>query len=124
MGHKTEARELMIEHGMHVGTGSGLLTEDSVMIEEAKRIGYPVLIKPAAGGGGIGMLPAHDETELLKAAGRARSMAERGFGNGDIYIERLLEKPRHIEFQILGDRNGVSSHFSSETARSSADIKK
>ena len=50
MGHKTEARELMIEHGMHVGTGSGLLTEDSVMIEEAKRIGYPVLIKPAAGG--------------------------------------------------------------------------
>ena len=111
MGHKTEARELMIEHGMHVGTGSGLLTEDSVMIEEAKRIGYPVLIKPAAGGGGIGMLPAHDETELLKAAGRARSMAERGFGNGDIYIERLLEKPRHIEFQILGDRNGKVRHI-------------
>jgi acetyl-CoA carboxylase biotin carboxylase subunit len=110
MGHKTEARDLMAKHGMTVGSGSGLLTEESEMIAEANRIGYPVLIKPAAGGGGIGMMPAHDEEQLLKAASRARTTAERGFGNGDIYIEKLVEKPRHVEFQIIGDRNGEVRH--------------
>lgn len=111
MGHKTKARELMVQHGMQVGSGSGLLTEDAAMIDEANRIGYPVLIKPAAGGGGIGMLPAHNESQMLKAASRARSMAERGFGNGDIYIEKLVEKPRHVEFQVLGDANGNVRHI-------------
>ncbi len=111
MGHKTKARELMVQHGMQVGSGSGLLTEDASMIKEANRIGYPVLIKPAAGGGGIGMLPAYDESQMLKAASRARSMAERGFGNGDIYIEKLVEKPRHVEFQVLGDSNGNVRHI-------------
>ncbi|HAA93166.1 MAG TPA: biotin carboxylase, partial [Rhodospirillaceae bacterium] len=110
MGHKTEARDLMAEHGMNVGSGSDLLTDESDMIAAANEIGYPVLIKPAAGGGGIGMLPAQDEEQLLKAAGRARSMAERGFGNGDIYIERLVEKPRHVEFQVLGDATGDVCH--------------
>ncbi len=111
MGHKTKARELMVQHGMQVGSGSGLLTEDASMIKEANRIGYPVLIKPAAGGGGIGMLPAYDESQMLKAASRARSMAERGFGNGDIYIEKLVEKPRHVEFQVLGDSDGNVRHI-------------
>ncbi|MDB3953362.1 ATP-grasp domain-containing protein [Alphaproteobacteria bacterium] len=110
MGHKTEARELMAKHGMTVGAGSELLTNEAEMIAAANEIGYPVLIKPAAGGGGIGMLPAQDEAQLLKAAGRARSMAERGFGNGDIYIERLVEKPRHVEFQVLGDVHGDVCH--------------
>jgi len=110
MGHKTEARELMAKHGMTVGAGSDLLTNEAEMIAAANEIGYPVLIKPAAGGGGIGMLPAQDEEQLLKAAGRARSMAERGFGNGDIYIERLVEKPRHVEFQVLGDAHGDVCH--------------
>ncbi|MBE88599.1 MAG: biotin carboxylase [Rhodospirillaceae bacterium] len=110
MGHKTEARELMAKHGMTVGAGSDLLTEEAAMIAAANEIGYPVLIKPAAGGGGIGMLPAHDQEQLIKAAGRARSMAERGFGNSDIYIERLVEKPRHVEFQVLGDVHGDVCH--------------
>jgi acetyl-CoA carboxylase biotin carboxylase subunit len=110
MGHKTEARELMAKHGMTVGAGSDLLTDEAEMIAAANEIGYPVLIKPAAGGGGIGMLPAQNEEQLLKAAGRARSMAERGFGNGDIYIERLVEKPRHVEFQVLGDVHGDVCH--------------
>lgn len=110
MGHKTEARDLMAQHGMQVGSGSDLLTEEAEMVAAANAIGYPVLIKPAAGGGGIGMLPAHDEEQLLKAAGRTRSMAERGFGNGDIYIEKLVEKPRHVEFQVLGDAKGDVAH--------------
>jgi acetyl-CoA carboxylase biotin carboxylase subunit len=100
----------MAKHGMTVGAGSDLLTDEAEMIAAANEIGYPVLIKPAAGGGGIGMLPAQNEEQLLKAAGRARSMAERGFGNGDIYIERLVEKPRHVEFQVLGDVHGDVCH--------------
>ena len=110
MGHKTEARELMAKNGMAVGAGSDLLTEEAGMIAAANEIGYPVLVKPAAGGGGIGMLPAHDQEQLVRAAGRARSMAERGFGNGDIYIERLVERPRHVEFQVLGDVHGDVCH--------------
>jgi acetyl-CoA carboxylase biotin carboxylase subunit len=79
-------------------------------VGEARQLGFPVLIKPAAGGGGIGMLPAHDEEELVKAIKRARSMAERGFGNGEVYLERLIDRPRHVEFQILGDRHGDAIH--------------
>jgi acetyl-CoA carboxylase, biotin carboxylase subunit len=69
------------------------------------------MIKPAAGGGGIGMFPAKDEAELLAAVERARSLAQRGFGNGDLYLERLLERPRHIEVQVLGDRHGTVRHL-------------
>ncbi len=110
MGHKTRARDLVAEHGMTVGGGSRVLGPDDDAAAEARRLGFPVLIKPAAGGGGIGMLPAHDEEELGKALMRARSMAERGFGNGEVYLERLVEKPRHVEFQILGDHHGNVRH--------------
>src|SRR3546814_9063883 len=57
------------------------------------------------------MLPAHDEAKLLAAVERARSMAERGFGNAEIYLEKLVERPRHVEFQILGDRHGAVRHL-------------
>jgi acetyl-CoA carboxylase biotin carboxylase subunit len=110
MGHKTRARDLVAEHGMQVGGGSSVLGPDDDAAAEARRLGFPVLIKPAAGGGGIGMLPAHDEEELGKAIMRARSMAERGFGNGEVYLERLVERPRHVEFQILGDHHGSVRH--------------
>ncbi len=110
MGHKTRARDLVAEHGMNVGRGSRVLGLEDDPVGEARRLGFPVLIKPAAGGGGIGMLPAHDEAELVKAIKRARSMAERGFGNGEVYLERLIDRPRHIEFQILGDRHGDACH--------------
>lgn len=110
MGHKTRARDLVAEHGMTVGGGSRVLTPDDDAAAEAGKLGYPVLIKPAAGGGGIGMLPARNDEELEKALKRARSMAERGFGNADVYLERLVEKPRHVEFQILGDQHGGVRH--------------
>jgi acetyl-CoA carboxylase biotin carboxylase subunit len=111
MGHKTRARDLVAQHGMTVGGGSKLLGADEDPVPEAKRVGFPILIKPAAGGGGIGMLPAKDEAELVDAVKRARSMAERGFGNGDVYLERLIERPRHIEFQMLGDKSGTVRHL-------------
>ncbi|MEM9681731.1 MAG: biotin carboxylase N-terminal domain-containing protein, partial [Pseudomonadota bacterium] len=111
MGHKTRARDLVAEHGMTVGGGSRVLGGDDDPVAEARQLGFPVLIKPAAGGGGIGMLPARDEEELVKAIKRARSMAERGFGNAEVYLERLIERPRHVEFQILGDSHGAVRHL-------------
>jgi len=112
MGHKTRARDLAVEYGLPVGSGSGILPNDKdVIAAAARRIGFPVLIKPAAGGGGIGMLPAYDETQLVEAVERARSMAQRGFANAEVYLEKLLERPRHIEFQVLGDRFGAVRHL-------------
>jgi acetyl-CoA carboxylase biotin carboxylase subunit len=111
MGHKTRARDLVAQHGMTVGSGSRVLAMEDDPVGEARAVGFPVLIKPAAGGGGIGMLPARDEEELVKAIKRARSMAERGFGNGEVYLERLIDRPRHVEFQILGDRHGGACHL-------------
>jgi acetyl-CoA carboxylase biotin carboxylase subunit len=112
MGHKTRAREIAADHGMPMTKGSGVLpAEPEAILAAARAIGYPVLVKPAGGGGGIGMLPAKDESELLAVVERSRSMASRGFGNAEVYLERLLEKPRHVEFQVLGDRHGAAVHL-------------
>ncbi len=112
MGHKTKARALAAQHGMPMGKGSPVLPLDPALILKAARdIGYPVLVKPAGGGGGIGMLPARDETQLLETVNRARSMASRGFGNAEVYLEQLFERPRHVEFQVLGDQHGGLAHL-------------
>ncbi len=112
MGHKTRARELAAQHGMPMTKGSDVLpAEPAAILAAARAIGYPVLVKPAGGGGGIGMLPAKDESELLAVVERSRSMASRGFGNAEVYLERLLERPRHVEFQVLGDRHGGAVHL-------------
>jgi acetyl-CoA carboxylase biotin carboxylase subunit len=94
-----------------VGRGSGVLSgERAEVLAAAEAIGYPILVKPAAGGGGIGMLPARNAEELLAAVERAASMAERGFANREVYLERLVERPRHVEVQLLGDRHGRVAH--------------
>ncbi len=112
MGHKTRARELAAKHGMPMSQGSPVLPMDNEAILKAARdIGYPVLVKPAGGGGGIGMLPAKDEAQLLETVERSRSMASRGFGNAEVYLERLFERPRHVEFQVLGDQHGHLVHL-------------
>lgn len=112
MGHKARARDLMHQYGMPVSASSAVLGEDSAEIAQAgAAIGYPVMVKPAGGGGGIGMLAAKDETELLAAVSRARSMASRSFGVADIYLEKLMVRPRHVEFQILADRSGNAMHI-------------
>jgi acetyl-CoA carboxylase biotin carboxylase subunit len=112
MGHKTRARELAAQHGMPMSQGSGVLPADQgAILSAARAIGFPVLVKPAGGGGGIGMLPAKDEAELVAAVERSRSMAERGFGNAEVYIERLIVRPRHVEFQVLGDAHGGAAHL-------------
>ncbi|OFZ87001.1 MAG: biotin carboxylase [Betaproteobacteria bacterium RIFCSPLOWO2_12_FULL_62_58] len=112
MGHKTRARELAARYGMPMSKGSDVLpAEPEAILAAARQIGFPVLVKPAGGGGGIGMLPAQDEAELLSAVERSRSLASRGFGDTEVYLERLIERPRHVEFQILGDAHGAAAHL-------------
>jgi acetyl-CoA carboxylase biotin carboxylase subunit len=111
MGHKTRARELAAREGLPVGKGSGVLPADrDVILKAAEDIGYPILVKPAAGGGGIGMLPARNPDELVAAVERAASMAERGFASREVYLERLVDRPRHVEVQLLGDKHGNVAH--------------
>ena len=110
MGNKARAREMAAESGLPVCRGSGVLDRNADATEIARAIGFPIMVKPAGGGGGIGMLPVRNEGELSAAIEKASSLAMRGFGNGDVYLERLLERPRHIEFQVLGDRHGGLRH--------------
>lgn len=112
MGHKIRARDLMAQHGLNMAPSSGLLCGDPVAaLKAAINIGFPVLVKPASGGGGIGMVSAYDALELSKAIERSISLSERSFGSVEIYLERLMLKPRHIEFQILADSYGNVLHL-------------
>jgi len=112
MGHKTRAREIAAAEGLPVGRGSGVLPpERELVLAAAQAIGFPILVKPAAGGGGIGMLAARTPDELFAAVERAASMAERGFASSEVYLERLVERPRHVEIQLLGDRHGRLAHL-------------
>lgn len=111
MGHKTRARDLAASYGLPVAPGTQVVGDSADALKEAARaIGYPLMVKPAGGGGGIGMLPVHDEAQLEAAVERSRSMAQRGFANAEIYLERLMRAPRHIEFQVVGDRQGNVRH--------------
>ncbi len=112
MGDKQAARELMILHKIPVVPGSkGLVASTEEAFLEAERMGYPVLVKASAGGGGRGMRKAFDASEIKEAFDIARREAMDAFGNGDMYIEKLIMKPHHIEFQILGDQEGNLIHL-------------
>jgi acetyl-CoA carboxylase biotin carboxylase subunit len=107
MGDKVKARKMMASHGLPMGAGSDVLgADDNENLAAARKVGFPLLIKASGGGGGIGIQPVTDEAKLLKTIERARGLALRTFANDDVYFEKLLEKPRHIEFQVLGDKNG------------------
>jgi pyruvate carboxylase subunit A len=112
MGNKVSARNLMKEIGVPIvpGTDEGL--QDFAQIKDlVKDMGYPLLIKPANGGGGIGMSVVNQESELEPLWAMAHKIAVSTFGNGDLYIEKYLVNPRHIEFQILGDSQGNVVHL-------------
>lgn len=112
MGHKTRARELAAQLGWPVGNASEVLPADShAVLAAAQAVGYPVLVKPAGGGGGIGMIVAREASELPAAVERAASMASRGFASTEVYLEQLVERPRHIEIQVVGDRYGNVAHL-------------
>jgi acetyl-CoA carboxylase biotin carboxylase subunit len=107
MGDKINARNLMEQAGVPVAAGTREpVTDVAAALAEAGRIGYPVMIKAAAGGGGIGMSAAASETELRAGFETARTRAERFFGSADILLERYIEPARHVEVQILGLNDG------------------
>ncbi len=112
MGDKISARQAVIKQGVPIlpGTKEGVKTvEDAVKV--AKEIGFPVIIKATAGGGGRGMKIVHSQAALPNAFATARAEAQSGFGNPEVYIERYCEKPRHVEIQILGDKHGNVIHL-------------
>jgi acetyl-CoA carboxylase biotin carboxylase subunit len=112
LGNKNQARKLAQQAGVPVVPGSeGLLERERDAVLLARDIGYPVLIKAAAGGGGRGMRVAGDEGELLSRLGAARQEAEAAFKDGSVYLEKYIERPRHVEVQILGDRHGHVVHL-------------
>jgi acetyl-CoA carboxylase biotin carboxylase subunit len=112
MGDKNAARVSARKAGVPVVPGSdGIVDTEQDAIKVAKKIGYPVMIKAVAGGGGRGMRTAHNEPSLLGAFHSARHEAEKAFGNGDVYIEKLILNPHHIEFQIMADSRGRVVHL-------------
>jgi acetyl-CoA carboxylase biotin carboxylase subunit len=112
MGDKAVARKTVAAVGVPVTPGSeGVLTSPDEAVEVAKTLGYPVIIKAAAGGGGKGMRIATDESSLRNGVLTAQAEAEANFGSGEVYLERYIEKPRHIEFQIFGDKHGHVVHL-------------
>ena len=112
MGDKAAARRAMVEIGVPVVPGSpGPVEDPDEALTFARSIGFPVIIKAAAGGGGKGMRVARDADDFARSFQLARSEALSAFGNGDVYVEKYLERPRHIEFQILGDRFGSVIHL-------------
>lgn len=112
MGDKSYAKETMKKGGVPVIPGSDGIVKD---VKEGKKIshviGFPVIIKASAGGGGKGMRIVWEEKEFEKAFQMARSEADSAFANPDVYVEKFLEKPRHIEFQIMGDSHGRVYHY-------------
>jgi len=112
MGDKSEAKRTMKAAGVPVTPGSeGLIEDEETAIKEAGRIGYPVLIKATAGGGGRGMRVAYNQDELLNAYNTARAEAEAAFKNSGVYLEKYIANPRHIEIQVLGDSHGNVIHL-------------
>lgn len=109
---KAVSRNLAKKAGVPTPPGSeGLVVNEQEALSVAKRIGYPVMIKAIAGGGGRGMRVAHNDISLVKGYHTARMEAEKAFGNSGVYIEKFIENPHHIEFQILGDNRGHIIHL-------------
>src|SRR5437868_4382433 len=107
MGEKEKARAAMKQAGVPILPGSeGIIASDGEALEWARQVGFPVIIKASAGGGGRGMRIVRNEEELPALFKAAQSEAAAAFGNGDLYMEKFIERPRHIEFQILADAYG------------------
>jgi len=111
MGDKNRARRAMAELGLPVIAGSEVIRSEAMALEEAERACYPVMVKAAAGGGGRGMRIVRSPEELPHAIQTAQNEAAASFGTPDVYLEKYLESPRHIEFQVMGDQYGKVVHF-------------
>jgi acetyl-CoA carboxylase biotin carboxylase subunit len=110
MGDKIAARKLMAEHGYPVFPASELLADVDAARAMAQVLGYPLMLKPTAGGGGIGMRVVRDDAELERGFHQAIQLAKRAFGDGGVYLEGWIDGPRHVEFQLLADIHGNAMH--------------
>ena len=112
LGDKNTARSMAIANDVPVVPGSdGLIEDDSTALQTAKGIGFPILIKATAGGGGKGMRVAEDAEALENALTQARTEAQAAFGNGGVYLERYITSPRHVEVQVIADNHGNVCHL-------------
>ncbi len=112
MGDKNAAREAARKAGVPITPGSdGVVETEADALRVAKRIGYPIMIKASAGGGGRGMRAAHNDISLVQGFHAARAEADKAFGKADVYFEKLVENPRHIEFQVVADSHGKVIHL-------------
>lgn len=112
LGDKVACKQLAIKQKVPTSPGSkGKIDDEEKALKRAKEIGYPVIIKAAAGGGGRGMRVAHNDISLRSGIGQARAEAEAAFGDGSVYIEKFIDNARHIEVQVLGDQHGNVIHL-------------
>ena len=112
MGEKVTARNAMRDAGVPILPGSeSTIQSDEEAIKIAREIGYPVIVKASGGGGGRGMRIVYSETDLARALEAASTEAAAAFNNGDVYIERYVERPRHIEIQVMADEHGNHKHI-------------
>ncbi|MEW5930863.1 MAG: acetyl-CoA carboxylase biotin carboxylase subunit [Gemmatimonadota bacterium] len=111
MGDKATARRTMHEVGVPIVPGTDAIADPEEALEAARGIGFPVLIKAAAGGGGKGMRVAKDEDEFVRQFSMAKNEAAAAFNDDTVYVEKYLARPRHIEFQVLGDQHGRVIHL-------------
>jgi acetyl-CoA carboxylase biotin carboxylase subunit len=112
LGDKAQARQIARQAEVQVVPGSdGVIKDESEALKLADKIGYPVMIKAAAGGGGRGMRIAHNDINFRSAFAAAQAEAEAAFGNGSVYLEKLIPEPRHVEVQVMADNAGNALHF-------------
>lgn len=112
LGNKANAREMAVRAGVPVVPGSdGPVEDEDTALRTAKEIGYPVMIKASSGGGGRGMRIASNDPSLINGFHAASAEAEAAFGDGTVYLEKFVENPRHVEMQIIGDRDGNVVHL-------------
>ena len=111
MGSKLEARALAASHGVPVTPGSGPLEEPDQALEAARSIGFPVIVKPSGGGGGIGMKVVDAEDDLMPAVRSCANAARAAFGDPTVYVEKYVRDPRHIEIQVIADAHGHTVHL-------------
>jgi acetyl-CoA carboxylase biotin carboxylase subunit len=111
MGNKASARDMMRAANVPIIPGTSAIRDEREAQDAAKEIGYPLIIKASAGGGGKGMRVVQNEDELLSALSTARAEAEAAFGDAEVYIEKYLTEPRHVEVQILADEHGEVIHL-------------
>jgi acetyl-CoA carboxylase biotin carboxylase subunit len=111
MGDKIRAREAMAKAGVPMLPGSGGIHDEVTLFEAAERIGFPVILKASAGGGGRGMKIVYEKEKLLEAWAMGRTEAQAAFGNPEMFMERYCQRPRHIEIQVVGDKHGHYTHL-------------